>query len=178
MAMLQLNVDSLKELLRLQEENFGDSLAYRDGLYRSEIGRLVGFLDSAVAHPKPRPEPKTAQPPPQTTKPKSTPKPEVAERVIEEEPDAVTGENETVVPANAKKEPVQITKPSESETIDPELSENVLTFYGKLYEGLPKDLTSPERKVALYEISIKTAAEYSITMPQLKEICDNYYLSY
>ena len=86
----------------------------------------------------------------------------------------------------AKADPPAIVSPSEpaadndakADAGDTKLKEQVLTHYGKLYESLPKDLTSQERKVALYEISLKTAAEFSITMPQLKAICEHYYLSY
>lgn len=213
---IQQDVDSLKELLRLQEESFGDSLAQRDGLYREEISRLVGYLDSAIAQPKqkpvtqkkqpaakpvnktvPKPVAKTEKPPAQ--KSESKPEPEVIQQTTEEKPaatetprksiqaelsdsdpmDPEDASNESVDPERAEPEPsVEITKPGESVDTHSDLREDVLTYYGKLYEELPKDLTSQERKVALYEISIKTAAEYSITMPQLKEICEHYYLSY
>lgn len=176
LAVLQEDVDSLKELLRLQEENFDDSLARRDGSYREEISRLVGYLDSAIARPELKPKAQPKQPP--AKKPKSKPEPKAVDQAPEEmpaiEPDLVKRKEPERQPAK----PVKSTKPSETDATDSDLQETVLTFYGKLYDDLPKDLTSQERKVALYEISIKTAAEYSITMPQLKAICENYYLSY
>lgn len=192
LAKFQQDVDSLKELLRLQEESFGDSLAQRDGLYRQEISRLVGYLDSTVARPKP----KTVTEQPTPKKQESKQKQEIVEQAIEEKPiatqskdkpveiqsdekpTATESEDKSVEPEKNETEPIEITKLGDIDEIDSELSENVLTFYGKLYDGLPKDLTSQERKVALYEISIKTAAEYSISMPELKAICENYYLSY
>ena len=177
LAVFQQDVDSLKELLRLQQESFDDSLARRDGSYREEISRLVSYLDSAIA--RPQPEPKTQSKRPPAKKPKSQPAPqEIIEQAVVEEPVATPSEVEPPEPEKAKTEPAEATKKSEAVTFDADLRENVLTFYGKLYDDLPKDLTSQERKVALYEISIKTAAEYSITMPQLKAICENYYLSY
>lgn len=176
LVVLQQDVDSLKELLRLQEEFFDDSLARRDGVYRDEISRLVGYLDSAVARPEPKLKAKPEQPP--ALKPKSKPEPEVVEQAPEEKPAVIKSSQELIEPEKEQEKPVQSTKPSEVDAIVSDLRETVLTFYGALYEELPKDLTSQERKVALYEISIKTAAEHSITMPQLKEICENYYLSY
>lgn len=175
LAMLQEDVDSLKELLRLQEDSFSDSLARRDGSYRDEISRLVGYLDSAVARPESKPKTQAKQPP--AKKPKSKPEP-VVKQATEEKPAAAKGSEKVVEPEPEPVKPVESIRQSEAEAADSSLRENVLTFYGKLYEALPKDLTSQERKVALYEISIKTAAEYSITMPQLKVICENYYLSY
>lgn len=176
LASLQQDVDSLKELLRLQEENFDDSLARRDGLYREEISRLVGYLDSAVARPEPKQETQPKQPP--AKKPIFKPEPKVVDKVIEEKPAAAQGSQELNEPKEEQEKTVKPAKPSEEDAVHSDLRENVLTFYGKLYDDLPKDLTSQERKVALYEISIKTAAEHSITMPQLKAICENYYLSY
>ncbi len=96
----------------------------------------------------------------------------------EEKPAVIKQSTELSAPEKETAKPVEATRQSEVEAADSKLREKVLTYYGKLYEDLPKDLTSQERKVALYEISIKTAAEYSITMPQLKVICENYYLSY
>lgn len=176
LAMLQQDVDSLKELLRLQQESFVDSLARRDGVYREEISRLVVYLDSAVAHPKSKQEEQTKQPPAQ--KPTTKPEPEVVEEVTIEKPPAAPSSESLLKPEKEQEKPVESSKTDETDAISSDLRENVLTFYGKLYEDLPKDLTSQERKVALYEISIKAAAEYSITMPELKVICENYYLSY
>ncbi len=175
LATLQQNVDSLKRLLELQSEVYADSLASRDGAYRQDISRLVGFLDSAIARPKLLDKPETAAPPP-TTRAKNSDQPrdkEVAEEKPSQVRQAETDPPATVSPSEpaADDEPITV-------AVDAELKEQVLTHYGKLYESLPKDLTSQERKVALYEISLKTAAEFSITMPQLKAICEHYYLSY
>ncbi len=180
LVMLQQDVDSLKALLKLQEEAFADSLAERDGLYRAEISRLVGFLDSVVAHPKQRPKAKIQTNPnlSPTTQTQSKPK-----AVVKAEPskpsssEAVVEQPETQ-PAVQEPQPEKLPEKTSAEQITPALREQVLTYYGKLYSELPKDLTSQERKVALYEISIKTAAEYSISMQQLKAICKDYYLSY
>lgn len=196
LSVLQQDVDSLKELLRLRAENFDDSLARRDGLYREEISRLVGYLDSVIPYPQSKPKTQEKRPP--AKKPKSKPEaPEVIEQAAAEEPAVTQSKVELVEPEKSKTDsavtpskvelvepkkqpakPVKSTKPSQEDADHSDLHENVLTFYGKLYDNLPKDLTSQERKVALYEISIKTAAEHSISMYQLKAICKNYYLSY
>ncbi|MDH3937774.1 MAG: hypothetical protein OEV68_10610, partial [candidate division Zixibacteria bacterium] len=116
-------------------------------------------------------------------KPTSKPEPaQVVQQVAQEESEKPKTETKQAAPQaapqNDKSEPDQASHKTEKDENDLGLREDVLTFYGQLYEDLPKDLTSQERKVALYEISIKTAAEYSITMPQLKAICEDYYLSY
>lgn len=175
LAALQQNVDSLKWLLELQSEAYADSMASGDRAYRHDINRLVEFLDSAIARPKLLEKPQTiAQP--ATTKIENSAKPHDKEVVAEKpSPDR---QAEADAPAKvATSEPAADDKPI-TDAVEAKLREQVLTHYGKLYESLPKDLTSQERKVALYEISLKTAAEFSITMPQLKAICEHYYLSY
>lgn len=175
LATLQQNVDSLKRLLELQSEVYADSLASRDGAYRQDISKLVGFLDSAIARPKLLAKPETAAPPP-IMRTKRSDKP-VDKEVAEEKPSQVR-QAETDPPATVPPSEPAADNDAKADAVDTKLKEQVLTHYGKLYESLPKDLTSQERKVALYEISLKTAAEFSITMPQLKAICEHYYLSY
>ena len=175
LATLQQNVDSLKRLLELQSEVYADSLASRDGAYRQDISKLVGFLDSAIARPKLLGKPETAAPPP-TTRAKNSDQPRDKE-VAQEKPSQVKQADTDTPVAVSPSEPAA-DNDSKADAVDAKLKEQVLTHYGKLYESLPKDLTSQERKVALYEISLKTAAEFSITMPRLKAICEHYYLSY
>ncbi len=175
LAALQQNVDSLKRLLELQSEVYADSLASRDGAYRQEISRLVGFLDSAIARPKLLGKPETAAPPP-TTRTRNSDQP-VDKEVVEEKPSPDRQAEADAPPKVTASEPAADDEPI-TDAVEAKLKEQVLTHYGKLYESLPKDLTSQERKVALYEISLKTAVEFSITMPQLKAICEHYYLSY
>ena len=172
---LQQNVDSLKRLLELQSEAYADSLASGDRAYRHDINRLVVFLDSAIARPKLLGKPETAAQP-ATTKIENSAKPH-DKGVVEEKP---SPDRQAKADAPAKVAPSEPAADNDekADAVDTKLREQVLTHYGLLYESLPKDLTSQERKVALYEISLKTAAEFSITMPQLKAICEHYYLSY
>jgi hypothetical protein len=97
--------------------------------------------------------------------------------VAEEKPSQIR-QAETDSPGTVSTSEPVADNDAKADAVDAKLKEQALTHYGKLYESLPKDLTRQERKVALYEISLKTAAEFSITMPQLKEICEHYYLSY
>ncbi|MCK4460365.1 MAG: hypothetical protein KAW46_01095 [candidate division Zixibacteria bacterium] len=172
---LQQNVDSLKRLLELQSEAYADSIASGHRAYRHDINRLVKFLDSAIARPKLLGKPQTAAPSP-TTRTNNSVKPRDKE-AVEEKPSQARQAEADAPPKVTASEPVADDEPI-TDAVEAKLKEQVLTHYGKLYESLPKDLSSQERKVALYEISLKTAAEFSITMPQLKAICEHYYLSY
>lgn len=56
--------------------------------------------------------------------------------------------------------------------------QQILDHYRKLYRGLPTDLTKYERRVALYEIRLKTAEKFDIGFEELKEIRSKAGLSY
>jgi len=170
---LQRDVDSLKRLLELEREAYADSLAIRDGALRHEISVLVGFLDSAIGLPEPPQD--SAGPIVEEAAPESKPP---AKESKDDTPPTVAQKGSPKPPAESVPAKPTGNKQDDSESESDKLKEKVLTYYGKLYESLPNDLTSDERKVALYEISLKTAAEFSITMPQLKEIYEDYYLRY
>jgi hypothetical protein len=48
--------------------------------------------------------------------------------------------------------------------------EQILSYYRKRYQSLPKDLSPYERRVALAEIREETAQKFSITLQELDEI--------
>ena len=52
----------------------------------------------------------------------------------------------------------------------PSKHEQVLSYYKRRYKGLPQDLSSYERKVALGEIRQETAKKYNITVAELNRI--------
>ncbi|HOP06838.1 MAG TPA: hypothetical protein PLF13_06050 [candidate division Zixibacteria bacterium] len=56
--------------------------------------------------------------------------------------------------------------------------QQILDHYRKLYRALPRDLTQYEMRVALYEIRLKTAEEFEISLEELKAIRSEAGLSY
>jgi hypothetical protein len=173
LAALQRDVDSLKRLLEIQREEYADSLVVRDNVLRREISVLVGFLDSAIGLPERISDSSRAT----SAVDNSSSKLQAKEHKADTPPTAEEEGGPKQLTESAKAEPTP-DKSVQKEAEYNQLKEKVLTHYGKLYESLPNDLTADERKVALYEISLKTAAEFSITMPQLKEFCEDYYVSY
>ena len=59
-----------------------------------------------------------------------------------------------------------------------EKNDAIIAYYKKRYQGLPKDLSNYEHRVALSEIREETAAKFSITTDQLAKLRRQYNLSY
>jgi len=157
---LQEDVDSLKRLLEAQRTAYADSLTTRDKALHHEIGVLVSFLDSAIGLPEGFGL-ATNPADPEAVPPEVTGSGEPDSSQLSSQPETAAQES---------------TESASTAVVDStEMTKNVLAFYGKLYEDLPKDLTPYERKVALYEISLKTAAEYSLTIAELKAICEDHF---
>lgn len=70
------------------------------------------------------------------------------------------------------------TKANESNPEEDLRRQEILDHYRKLYRSLPTDLTKYERRVALYEIRLKTAEKFDISFEKLKEIRSAAGLSY
>jgi len=56
--------------------------------------------------------------------------------------------------------------------------EQILSYYKKRYQSLPKDLSPYEKKVALAEIREETAQKFSITLQELNKIRQDNKLDY
>ncbi|MCK4606260.1 MAG: hypothetical protein KAU35_03075 [candidate division Zixibacteria bacterium] len=68
--------------------------------------------------------------------------------------------------------------PTDAEIAEEAAHSEIIAFYEKLYQGLPNDLSKYERKVALHEIRLETAQNFSISLNELKALRSQYELTY
>ncbi len=68
--------------------------------------------------------------------------------------------------------------PTDAEIADDAVHREIIAYYEKLYQELPNDLSVYERKVALHEIRLETAQNFSISLNELKALRSRYELTY
>ncbi len=83
-----------------------------------------------------------------------------------------SAEAPTIVAEEADAEPVVDVATQKSRR------DEVIEFYKSQYANLPGDLTAYERKVSLYEIRLKTAKKFQLTLTELKQMRDEGVLNY
>ncbi len=92
------------------------------------------------------------------------------ESLVEQQQDrinSISAKNKTSTTASSAGSPPSLSK-----------HEQILKYYKKRYAGLPKDLSTYERRIAIDEIREETSQKFAISLQELKKIRDKYKLTY